>query len=100
MAGEKPKKVTEATLKSVRTDRAYRAVFGQEGHRSEAQKLVWEDMEKRGFFLVPVHSPQKPPDVNLGLINEGKRRFHLGTIGKVESPALLTVPEQANQEIP
>ena len=97
MAGEKPRKVTEAQLRSIRTDRAYRAVFGQEGHRSEAQQLVWEDMEARSYFRSPVHSPGKLPDVNQGLLNEGKRRFHLGTIGRIEKPAVIEVPEPKTQ---
>jgi hypothetical protein len=33
---------------------AYKAVFGVEGNRSEAQKLVWEDMKARARVETPV----------------------------------------------
>lgn len=95
-AAKPKKKLTELQRQKLRLARAYKAVLGSEENRSTNQQLVWEDMEKRGYLKTPVHNPQGVLDVNLGLINEGKRRFHIGTIGYIEKPfgfELDTEPE-------
>lgn len=44
---EKTKQQLEAEAAARKVISAYRHVFGVEGHRSEAQRVVWEDMKKR-----------------------------------------------------
>lgn len=98
MPSEKPTKQTEAQLRERRVERAYKSVFGVEGNRTTAQELVWEDMERRSRIFLPVHAPQGPVDVNLGLINEGKRRFHLGTLSRIKAPAVIEIPNPTGKQ--
>lgn len=36
---------------------AYRQVFGVEGRRTDAQTLVWKDLEVRGYLRKPIFVP-------------------------------------------
>src|SRR6056297_1471265 len=47
----------EAQAKTKRLCKAYRAVFGTEGHRNDAQQIVWEDMMERWRINRPVFIP-------------------------------------------
>ena len=91
-----PKKVTEAAMYQVRVDRAYKAVLGVDhDSRSTAQQLVWEDMQARGFFRKGTHVLTKTGEVSKthGIINEGKRLYFLGTLGRIESVPAMTIPD-------
>jgi hypothetical protein len=77
-ADTKPKEATKQETLAL----AYAQVFGRDSdHRTEAQRLVWEDMEKRGY----VHRSTAVPDASGTVstvkmeIAEGMRIFHLDT---------------------
>lgn len=99
MAKGDPRKITDAQAREIRINRAYKAVFGREGYRSEAQQLVWEDMQDRGYFLKPVNFPRPGSvlDPIEGQINEGKRRHFLGTLARMNAPDIHELPEPQNQ---
>lgn len=71
----------KAQAKAEDLARAYAQVFGHEGQRTPAQKLVWADMEHRGY----VHRSTMIPDGNGQQCKhrmqsaEGQRIFVLNT---------------------
>lgn len=71
---------------------AYGVVFGRDSeHRTPAQALVWQDMERRGYFLrstaVPLASGEVQPQKME--IAEGCRIFFLDTLNLVSRAKLL-----------
>jgi hypothetical protein len=100
MAVEKPKKATDAQIKRVRLQRAYKAVFGTDPNtRTSAQQLVWDDMQERSFFLRGTHrmAADQSVDTHYGQINEGKRLFFLGIVSNILSPPALEIPDLPEQ---
>lgn len=66
---------------------AYARVFGRNDEsRSEAQKLVWADMEKRGYVRRSTAVPLANGEVQTMKmeIAEGCRIFHLDTMMQIE----------------
>lgn len=51
---QKSQQQLEAEQKAKAVISAYRHVLGIEGHRSEAQQIVWDDMRKRARLDAPV----------------------------------------------
>jgi hypothetical protein len=51
---QKSKEQLEAEQRAKVIVSAYRHVFGVDGHRSEAQQVVWDDMKKRARLEAPV----------------------------------------------
>lgn len=51
---QKTKQQLEAEQRAKAVISAYRHVFGVDGHRSEAQQTVWDDMRKRARLDAPV----------------------------------------------
>ena len=70
---------------------AYGVVFGDAANRSAAQTLVWQDMERRGYFLrstaVPLVTGEVQPQKME--IAEGCRIFFLDTLNLVSRAKLL-----------
>lgn len=72
----------EAKYRLVRLQACYRAVFGLEGHRTQEQIVVAEDLAKFCYMSVPLASlygqqPPGPLDINRVLNNEGRREVFL-----------------------
>lgn len=71
---------------------AYAKVFGlSDEKRNEAQKLVWEDMQKRGYFLRSTAVPIDGGGVltNKMEIAEGMRVFFLDTLERLRQAGEL-----------
>jgi len=80
--------------------RAYENVFGQEGQRTEYQKLVWRDLERIGFGGVPINvhatDAQGRIDPLKLAVNSGKNEFfkHIeGQLFIARNPDLLSEPD-------
>ena len=71
---------------------AYSVVFGKDdAHRTDAQRLVWQDMERRGYFYRSTAVPG--PDAHVLPVKmeiaEGMRIFFLDTLTLVARARLL-----------
>jgi hypothetical protein len=75
---------------------AYRSVFGVEGHRKQAQKLVWEDLVRTNLEQKVFQTLEGGGyDPLAAALNEGGRRVVRNLKGFVE----LT-PEEKEQQKP
>jgi hypothetical protein len=73
---------------------AYGAVFGRDNeHRTDAQRLVWQDMERRGYFLRSTAIPITDGSVQPQKIEiaEGCRIFFLDTLTLVSRAKFLGI---------
>jgi|SRR5215217_2280733 len=76
---------------------AYGMVFGRdEDHRTEAQRMVWEDMQRRGYFLrsTAVALTDGSVQSNKMEIAEGCRIFFLDTNTLVSRAKTLGTKKQ------
>jgi hypothetical protein len=92
-AQENPLQTTNAERLAL----AYAQVFGaDETKRNEAQKLVWQDMERRGYFLRSTAVPSVAGEVQPVRmeIAEGMRIFFLDILSMVNRAKSLGEPKQ------
>lgn len=91
---EAPEAPVEGHSEARRLQRAYLAVFGAEGARNAAQRLVWRDIESFCHaYRLSVESVDGGalPDNNF-LVNEGRRSYWLRARGHILA---AQAPEQA-----
>lgn len=80
--------------------KAYRAVFGVQGDRSEAQKMVIEDMSRRGRLRSPIFVPDQKGELCplRAAIADGRRGFADETIQMADYQSLSDKPKPTSKK--